>query len=116
MKPYADRGSLSEQEKLFNVALSQSRVVVENAFGRLKGRFRCLSKRLDTSVQNAVIITSACCILHNFCELCRQEFPEEWLQDVDVDMVHNLPYPGTYRAVGYAQEIRDKIKEYISNM
>ena len=116
MKPYADRGSLSEQEKLFNVALSQSRVVVENAFGRLKGRLRCLSKRLDTSVQNAVIITSACCILHNFCELCRQEFPEEWLQDVDVDMVHNLPYPGTYRAVGYAQEIRDKIKEYISNM
>ena len=115
MKPYVDRGNLSEHEKLFNVALSKSRVVVENAFGRLKGRFQCLSKRLDTSVQNTVIIVSACCVLHNLCELCNQDFPEEWLQGIEIDMVHNLPYPGIYRAVGYAVEIRDKIKEYISS-
>ena len=115
MKPYADRGQLSEEEKSFNYALSRSRVVVENVFGRLKGRFQCLSKRLDTSVGNTVIIVSACCVLHNFCELRNQDFPEEWLQGLDIDIVNNIPYPGIYWTVGYAEEIRDKITEYISS-
>ena len=115
MKPYANRSQMSEEEKLFNNALSHSRVVVENVFGRLKGRFQCLSKRLDTSLENAVIIVSACCILHNFCELRKQDFSEEWLQGLDIGMVNNIPYPGTYRTVGYAVEMRDKIKEYISS-
>ena len=44
MKPYADRGDLNPQEKRYNVALSNSRVVVENTFGRLKGRFKNVSK------------------------------------------------------------------------
>ena len=50
MKSYADCGVLNPQEKRYNVALSKSCVVVENAFGRLKGRFQCLSKRLDKSL------------------------------------------------------------------
>ena len=59
MRPYADRGDLNPQEKRCNVALSKSLVVVENAFGRFKGRFQCLSKRLDISVQNTVNIAAA---------------------------------------------------------
>ena len=50
MKPYADRGDLNPQETRYNVPLSKSRVAVENAFGRLKGRFQCLSKDLHTSI------------------------------------------------------------------
>lgn len=46
MKLYADRGRLNEREKLFNNALSRSRVVVENVFGRFKGRFQCPSKHV----------------------------------------------------------------------
>ena len=38
MKPYSDSGNLSPNEARFNLALSRSRVVVENAFGRLKAR------------------------------------------------------------------------------
>ena len=38
MKPYSDSGNLSPDEARFNLALSRSRVVVENAFGRLKAR------------------------------------------------------------------------------
>ena len=55
-----------------NVALSKSCVVVENAFGRLKGRFQCLSKRLYTSVQKTVSIVATCCTLRNVCELKKQ--------------------------------------------
>ena len=38
MKPYSDSGNLSPNNARFNLALSRSRVVVENAFGRLKAR------------------------------------------------------------------------------
>ena len=55
-----------------NNYLSQCRVVVENTFGRLKGRFRCLTKMLETNVEHTVLIISACCVLHNFCELHKQ--------------------------------------------
>lgn len=40
MKPFRSNGHLSNIEKKFNVTLSSSRVVVENVFGYLKGKFR----------------------------------------------------------------------------
>ena len=43
-------------------------MVVENAFGRLKGRWRCLQKRIDVQVDNAVTALGACVVLHNICE------------------------------------------------
>ena len=41
--------------------LSNARVVVEHAYGRLKGRWQCLLKRNNISV-------ATCCVLHNICE------------------------------------------------
>ena len=39
IKPYSDRRNLSPDEARFNLALSRSRVNVENAFAHLKARF-----------------------------------------------------------------------------
>ena len=77
LKPYSDRGNLSIEEAKFTVSLSKCRVVVENAFGRLKGRFQYLLKRLDTTVEHAVNIVATCCILHNFCTLTKQNYLNE---------------------------------------
>ena len=41
MKPFINTGCLTPQQQCFNNRLSKSRVVVEYAFGRLKGRWRC---------------------------------------------------------------------------
>ena len=38
MKPYSDCGQLTQKQTKFNYCVSRTRVVVENAFGRLKGR------------------------------------------------------------------------------
>lgn len=86
MKPFSDRGNLTNMETHYNNCICRSRVLVENVFGRAKGRFRCLSKKLETSVENTCIIISACCILHNFCETDNQQFKDDWGQDPDLDI------------------------------
>lgn len=54
------------------------RFVVEHAFGRLKGRWRCLLKRNDTSLKYIIRQIAACCVLHNICEMQDEEFMAEW--------------------------------------
>ena len=41
IKAFTDNGRLTSQQKLFNYHLSRARVIVEHAYGRLKGRWRC---------------------------------------------------------------------------
>ena len=78
MKPFIDNGNLTAEQQRFNYSLSRSRMVVENAFGRLKGRWRCLMKRNDVQVSAIPGIGKACCILHNICEIYREDFQQEW--------------------------------------
>ncbi|XP_013383945.1 protein ANTAGONIST OF LIKE HETEROCHROMATIN PROTEIN 1-like [Lingula anatina] len=82
MKPFSDNGRLSKEELSFNFFLSRARMTVENTFGRLKGRWRCLLKRLDMNLKNVVHTIMACCILHNLCERERDPFRGQWLEDV----------------------------------
>ncbi|XP_065664540.1 putative nuclease HARBI1 [Hydra vulgaris] len=96
IKPYSDRGNLSREEKI------------------LKGRFQCISKQIDTSVENSVKIVSACCILHNFCEISNQSFSEKWLQGINVNMV-NMNTGRNDSARIEAEETRSAIKQYISS-
>ena len=44
-------------------------MVVENAFGRLKGKQRCLMKRIDAHISNVPGIVEACVVLHNVWDL-----------------------------------------------
>ena len=78
MKPYTDNGNLMREQVNFNKILSMTRVVVENAYGRLKGRFRSIAKRLDLNVENVCLVIAACCVLHNFCEVMGEDFSEEF--------------------------------------
>lgn len=51
-------------------------MTVECAFGRLKGRWRCLGKRLDVDISTVPTIISACCTLHNLCEKHGEAYEE----------------------------------------
>lgn len=60
--------SVSADKESFNVYLNSSRVKVEHAFGRLKGRWRILLKRIDLNHQFVPQIVAAACTLHIFVE------------------------------------------------
>jgi len=65
IKPFI--GNLSAQVP-FNCYHSNARVVVEQAFGRLKSRWRIIGKKIEADIRFAPKIVAACCILHNICE------------------------------------------------
>ena len=76
IKPFAHNSSLSPQQKTFNYTLPRSRIIVENAFGRLKARWRRLTKRNDMNIINIPHVVTACCVLHNICEMFNDSIPE----------------------------------------
>ncbi|XP_060848196.1 putative nuclease HARBI1 isoform X2 [Rhopalosiphum padi] len=65
MVPYKATHILSEKEKLFNRRLSSTRVVIEQAFGLLLGRFRRLKVLEAKSIELMSLTVTSACILHN---------------------------------------------------
>lgn len=107
---HADRES-------FNVYLNLARVKVEHAFGRLKGRWRILLKRIDLDHKFVPEIVAAVCTLHNFVEHEKEKFDNNWLHDVQAsDLVYNQPVVSTTRErdLFTATTIRDHIKNYLA--
>lgn len=64
MKPLPLR-HMTREQRLYNYRLSRARRIVENAFGILASRFRCLLTTMQQDPGNVQIIVACCCILHN---------------------------------------------------
>ncbi|XP_062273057.1 uncharacterized protein LOC133978761 [Scomber scombrus] len=77
MKPFSDTGRLTPDQQNFNYRVSSARSVVEMAFGRLKGRWRCLLKRNDCKLELCKTMALTCCVFHNICEEHGDNFMEE---------------------------------------
>ena len=71
MKEFVNRGA-NEKEQFFGFKLSFARMVIECAFGRLKGRFGCLRREMDINIEDLPYVIHACFLLHNFCELHKE--------------------------------------------
>ena len=96
--------------------LSSASQVVEQAFGRLKHRWRCLLKRCDAGVDNAIKIIGACVTLHNICEM-RGEFfnDEEHRAGLDSDGAPQFPDDEDFNTTE-VERIRNLIKDYLSTL
>ena len=86
--PYKDIGrGLTQKQTYFNRKHSQTRIKVEQAFGLLKSRWRCLSHNLEVSFEIVSHIITACCILHNICKERHDFLPlEEQYHDTGTDI------------------------------
>ena len=99
--------------KKFNYRLSHARVVVENAFGRLKGRWRCLLKKNESNTNNMPKRIACCIVLHNICELFGEECLDEWIA---TEPPTTESFDGTSSAPSSSGiEIRDALVSYFSH-
>ncbi|CAM4587029.1 unnamed protein product [Lepidochelys kempii] len=100
MKPYT--GTLDSSKALFNYRLSKCRMVVECAFGHLKGRWRSLLTDSDLSETNIPIVIAACCVCHNLCESKGEMYMAGWEAEANC-LATEYVQPDT-RAVRRAQQ------------
>lgn len=82
MKGFTKHNLLTPFEDSFNAYLNSGRVVIEIAFGRLKARWRRISKRVDCHYTFVPHIVSACCVLHNIVEEHKDTYDAKWERDV----------------------------------
>lgn len=83
MKPYLETSSTTPQEINFNYRQSRARMVVENAFGRLKGRWWILLKRIDSKLANIPNLVVSCVVLHSMCEMYGDYCSNNWISRED---------------------------------
>ena len=74
MKAYIDKCHPSHDQRRFTY-LRRDRVVVEDAYGPLKGRWWCLSRRNDCEISDLPELITACCILHKGPQVPHVELP-----------------------------------------
>lgn len=66
MRPLPGRSIDSADKRVYNYRLSRARRSVENAFGILVARWRCMRKPLHMTPKHAESVILACCVLHNY--------------------------------------------------
>ena len=77
LKPYPFTIPLNGVQEKFNKKLSSVRLTVERFFSLLKGRWRCLLKRLDNRLNNISFVIIASCVLHNICQIKNDRYTDE---------------------------------------
>ena len=114
MKPYIETPSSPDDIKLYNYQQSRAHMVVENSFGKLKGRWRILLKRLDCHLDNVPSIVSACITLHNMCEKFNDHCSPDWVCQSPTQPV-SQPSNTQQLPSSSAAIIRDAIKLYFQH-
>ncbi|KAL1481745.1 hypothetical protein MTO96_034243 [Rhipicephalus appendiculatus] len=67
LTPFKDYGNMTRSQTLYNKSHSVTRVIIENAFGLLKQRFRQLRYVEFETVDKITKFIMSCCVLHNLC-------------------------------------------------
>lgn len=107
MRPYRAT-ALSPTQQRFNEYADAARTVLAVAFGRLRGRWRCLTKRNDTDVSFLPTLIAACCTLHNICEARGDAFQACWMED-EAEPREEQPVEEGEEEDAEAVEIRDAL-------
>ena len=92
--------TLTDEQYTFNYRVIRTRRVVEQAFGRLKGRFRILAHNNLNDPRFASQVALVCCALHNKLETWASPFEPAWLTEPGIahpgmnEQQNHQCYPG----------------------
>ena len=86
MKPYTN-AVLTPKQRYFNYRLSRARMVTDGAYGQLKGRWRVLLRKCESSSTNVRTFALACMVLHNICLHLGDTMPKKL--DITIDLSSN---------------------------
>jgi len=103
MKPFARR-NMPRDERIFNYRLSRGRRIVENGFGILAARWRCLLTKMEQHPDTVKTIVSGCLCLHN---LMRLRYPGLQNADMDNEGPDNEFQGGAWRDLGVMADMDD---------
>ena len=100
MKGFVGRGN-AQAEEFFSNRLSSARMCVENAFGKLKGRWRILQTPSKFKhMADHVNMIGACCVLHNICQLAKDPYRVAWEQSGTMNQKNDCFYDDMPEAQG----------------
>ncbi|XP_033104701.1 uncharacterized protein LOC117107204 [Anneissia japonica] len=114
MRPLIGRGNLNREKTLYNYKLSATRMTVEKAFGRLKGRWRLLLKENEHEITNLRSIVQTCCTWHNICEASNVAYPQALDEVVELD--GPMEQIRRQQPTASGERIRDSLVRYFQNM
>jgi hypothetical protein len=100
---------LTRSQKEFNRRLSASRIVVENAFGDLKNRFR-RCQDIYATIDKTVHIVVTCCVIHNIC-IRNGDLNHNLHENAALHCDVNPPYPGLNHNNQAGNRKRETIRE-----
>ncbi|XP_015281203.1 PREDICTED: putative nuclease HARBI1 [Gekko japonicus] len=113
MRPFT--GNLSPHEEQFNSRLNDCRKVAGQAFGRLKGRWRCLATRLEVAEENIIPVVVGSVVLHNICENRGHALLDgPWAQDGVWDQTPegHLKFPTSAQDTQDGNLVREALAKY----
>jgi len=85
-------------------------------FRRLKAQWRRLLKQNDMVVTNVAKVVTACCILHNICEIHGETFSDSWFEEAHSSVLEEPTPPYTAgNEDNDAQNIRQAFGDYIES-
>ncbi|KAG5863816.1 hypothetical protein JTB14_009371 [Gonioctena quinquepunctata] len=112
MTSYKDERYLDERQRYYNTIHSKTRVVVEHTFGILKSRWQILKYINVNSIEKAIQIITASCIMHNFCYVHSDiwnGYNEEGPIDMEREGLINMEEEGIIKREDIANNLwRDK--------
>ncbi|XP_064651986.1 putative nuclease HARBI1 [Lineus longissimus] len=97
MTPYKDYGNITRDQKRYNKRHNSARVVIERAFGQLKGRFRRLRDFDCSDFELLCHSILAACVMHNLC----LKNNDDTLEELQLDEENAaMPRPHHHRTSG----------------
>ena len=107
-----DEKTIRNKERFYNIKMRSARVVTENCYGMLKGRWRLLYKPAEMRKYNLKYVIMSAIMLHNLCIHFKDPCEPRWILEVENLGLYKKDIIRTESKKKSSQS-RDKVREWL---